>query len=91
MLELRSRKNGKVTALRFLKLSHCDFHRNSYKLADILSDEAFVKIVKYMRENGKEAPIQQHTTLSWELLTDKEQEMLTTVVSEQSVDDSLPF
>jgi len=65
VLELRHRKGGSVTKGTLINLAICDEHKAGSTLATFLSAEAFTKIIKYMRECGKVAPIQRNTTLSW--------------------------
>lgn len=93
ILELRSRKNGAVTCLTFKKLAYCNEHKTTSSLADFLSDEGFTKIVKHMRENGKIAPVQRCTTLTWKNLTEAEQTQLSPIVeaAKPPIDETLPF
>ena len=93
MLELRSAKKGPVTLLRFSQLVFCDEHKASSSLESFLSDEGFVKISKYMRENGKIAPVQRCTTLTWKMLSEAELTQLAPAVeaAKPPEDDSLPF
>lgn len=71
VLELRSKKNGPVTKLRFRTVLFCEDHSKSIGILDVLSDEGFVKISKFMRENGKPAPVQRCITLSFESVTEE--------------------
>jgi hypothetical protein len=93
ILELRSRKNGNITCLTFKTLAYCNEHKKTSVLADFLSDEGFVKIVKHMRENGKVAPVQRCTTLTWKMLSETELAQLAPAVeaAKPPEDDSLPF
>lgn len=93
ILELRSRKNGAVTQLTFRTLAYCNEHKKTSVLADFLSDEGFTKIVRHLRENGKDTPVQRCTTLTWKMLSETEQERLAPVIeaAKPPEDDSLPF
>jgi hypothetical protein len=92
MLQLRSAKKGPVTLLRFSQLVFCDEHKATSTLESFLSDEGFVKISKYMRENGKKAPAQRNTTLAWEKLSPELLETLTPLtISNPNTDDDLAF
>jgi hypothetical protein len=57
VLEIRSRKQGPITHITLSQLVFCDDHKGVKVLADFLSAEGFIKIAKFMRENGKENPI----------------------------------
>lgn len=89
---LRSRKKGPAVHARFLKLAYCDGHKEVTTLADVLSDEAFVKIAKFMRENGKKMPLHRNTTLIFEPLSPNEQqEMAPDIEASRPDPESLPF
>ena len=78
--------------MRYCQLVFCDEHKASKTLETLLSDEAFVKIVKNMRENGKKAPVQRNTTLTWERLSPQLLETLTPlIVANPNTDDDLAF
>lgn len=66
VLELRSRRDGEITHLRFTKIAVCDEHKQSNEITHYLSIEAFNKLVKIMKETGKKAPVRRFTTLTWE-------------------------
>jgi hypothetical protein len=92
LLELRSAKKGEVSILRFCQLVFCDEHKSKSTLESLLSDEAFVKIAKNMRENGKKVPIQRNTTLTWEKLSPELLETLTPLtIANPNTDDDLAF
>ena len=92
VLELRSRKNGPITRATMMQLLFCDEHKAAKGLTDFLSNEGFVKIAKFLRENGKENPIQRNTTLTWSHAAPEEiAETVVQVLIEPSPDDDLPF
>lgn len=68
VLETRSRAGGKTTRVYYLELAYCGQHQASYKLENILSDEAFTKLVKFVREKGFPPPERPLTTLGWKKL-----------------------
>jgi hypothetical protein len=73
-------RSAELTA-RFRDLSLCERHKDEAKLTDFLSPSSWDKIVRYMREAGKQEPKRHLTTLRWEM-----------VDSPESTDDvSLPF
>lgn len=92
VLEMRSRKDGPITHVKFSQLIFCEEHKASSTLATFLSAEGFIKIAKFMRENGKKAPIQRNTSLGWERLSP---ELLDTIspltITEPNPDDDLAF
>jgi hypothetical protein len=92
VLEMRSRKDGPITHVKFSQLVFCGEHKSTSTLATFLSSEGFVKIAKFMRENGKKAPIQRNTTLSWEQLSPELLETLSPLtIAEINPDDDLAF
>ena len=93
VLELRSRKSCPVTRARFSTLTYCDGHKKVSALSDLLSSEGFDRIVKFLRENGKPAPVRRHTTLTWELLTEEELSTLAETPRPETslADEALPF
>ena len=94
MLEFRSRKNSETTNVRFSQLLYCNQHRQSLTIVNFLSDEGFTKMVKFLKENGKPAPVQRYTTLNWEELSPNELPICTTTIIEglpPGTDDELPF
>jgi hypothetical protein len=92
ILEMRSRKNGPVTPVTFHQLVFCNEHKATQGLANFMSAECFVKIAKFMRENGKENPIQRNTTLSWSKADVTESDLLPTMaMPSPDTDEDLAF
>jgi hypothetical protein len=92
VLEMRSRKDGPAIRVTFSQLVFCDEHKALQGLASFLSAEGFVKIAKFLRENGKENPIQRNTTLAWTVADQKESDLLTTIaMPDLDTDDDLAF
>ena len=93
VFELRPSKKGPITPSVLTQLVLCDDHKASSTLADFLSSEGFTKIVKFMRENGKVAPVQRNTTLTWEKLSKAKLETVTPMVLTTPPDSEsdLPF
>ena len=91
VLILRSRKNSSPFRMKFLQLLFCDSHRESYTLNDLLSDEGFTKISKFLKENGKTAPSQRCTILDWTPIPIDEIPVLTPRDQPSPSDDDLPF
>jgi hypothetical protein len=65
ILNLKSRSNGTVTALRFAAIRACDKHKTASTVDSFLSDEGFDKLARHLRDAGKSAPQRRLTTLSW--------------------------
>ena len=65
MLTLRQKAGRSPRRLEFLRLGYCDAHRQTVGLPDLLSDEAFSKISKAVREAGRGRLDQRATTLEW--------------------------
>lgn len=92
VLHLRSRKGGPSIPARFKDLACCSDHKEVMTVDDVLSDEAFVKISKCMRENGKRLPLHRNVTLSFEALSVEEQRKLAPVIEAAQPDpNDLPF
>lgn len=92
VLELRTKKSDPPTRLRFKTLGYCTEHKSGLVLSNFLSDEGFVKIAKFMRENGKPSPVQKITSLAFEALTKEEIKTLEPLIAQnQPADSSLPF
>ena len=92
VLEMRSAKKGPITTVKLSQLVYCEDHKATSTLATFLSNEGFTKIAKFMRENGKKAPAQRNTTLTWEELSPELLETLTPLtLAEPDPDDDLAF
>jgi len=92
VLEVRSRKNGPTTHITFSQLVFCDEHKATQGLANFLSAEGFVKIAKFLRENGKENPIQRNTTLTWTAAApDESSDLPTQTMPAPDTDEDLAF
>jgi len=92
VLEMRSAKKGPVTTVKLTQLVYCDTHKAASTLASFLSDEGFVKIAKFMRENGKKAPAQRNTTLTWSKLSPELLETMSPMtIAQPDPDDDLAF
>lgn len=92
VFELRSRKKGPITHITLSQLVFCTEHKSIKVLADFLSAEGFTKIAKFMRENGKENPIQRNTTLTWsEVAAEKIDTLPTQTLTTPSLDEDLAF
>lgn len=92
VFELRARKNGPITRVWLTQLVYCDVHKEGMTLAMLLSAEGFVKLAKYLRENGKGTVIQRNTTLAWERLAPELLETITPlIIAEPNPDDDLAF
>lgn len=92
VFELRSRKKGPVTPAVLFQLVFCDEHKAIKTLADFMSAEGFTKLAKYMRENGKENPIQRNTTLAWTQVAPEQLDTLPTqTLATPSLDEDLAF
>ena len=72
VLELRSKQNGIVTLLRFTAIAVCGHHQTSAEVASFLSLEGFDKLVRILKEAGKQTPIRKFTTLDWQQITPDE-------------------
>jgi hypothetical protein len=92
VLELRSAKKGPITTGKLTQLVYCEEHKKISTLTNFLSDEAFVKIAKFMRENGKKAPAQRNITLTWFKLSPEMLETMSPLtIAESDPDDDLAF
>jgi len=65
VLELRSRKNGPVTEITFTTLVLCLEHTKNAKIETFLPKESFIKLIKTLREAGKETPVRRLSVLNW--------------------------
>jgi hypothetical protein len=78
--------------VKFTQLVFCGDHKASSTLATYLSSEGFVKLAKFLRENGKPNPIQRNTTLAWEELAPELLETMSPLtIAEANPDDDLAF
>jgi hypothetical protein len=69
VLELRSKQNGHVTLLRFTAIAVCGEHQASAEVISFLSIEGFDKLVRILKEAGKQVPVRKFTSLEWEQIT----------------------
>jgi hypothetical protein len=91
-LELRVRKNDKPTKARLTQIAYCDDHKKVLTIDDVLSDEGYKKIAKFLKERGRPVPVKRNITLAFEELTASEAEKLTPVIDKAKPDDDfLPF
>ena len=72
VLELRSKQNGVVTLLRFTAIAVCGNHQASAEVASFLSIEGFDKLVRILKEAGKQTPVRKFTTLDWQQISPDE-------------------
>ena len=92
VLELRVRKKDPPTKARLVKLGYCDGHKQVMTIDDVLSDEGFTKISKFMRERGKQPPSKRNITLVFEELSDTEvMKLIPEIEKAKPDDDWLPF
>jgi hypothetical protein len=91
VLELRPKADAPATRASFTRLGYCERHKSTAILATFLSDEGFVKIAKYMAENGKPRPASKHCTLAWDPIAKDEAEKLAGAQDRTLTDESLAF
>jgi hypothetical protein len=68
LLETRPSVKSPVTPAKFTNLIFCEAHKDGARLADFISNSTWDKIVRYMREAGKPAPMRSLTTLRFEVV-----------------------
>lgn len=59
-------REGKELKATMPEILVCQFHRETTKLDDLVSPEAWDKISKHLRENGKGTFTKRSTRLAWE-------------------------
>lgn len=91
VLELRPKAESPATRASFTRLGYCEQHRGVLTLSAFLSDEGFVKIAKFVAENGKPRPASKHTTLNWDPITIEDAARLEGAQDKTLADESLAF
>jgi len=90
VLELRPKKSAAPPSrLIFEHLGYCEEHKSQTTVDTVLSDEALVKISKFMRESGWEVPDRSMTTLAWDPLGEKQLQILSEHQDHTQSDDSI--
>jgi hypothetical protein len=90
-LELRTSARSDPHRLRFLRLGYCPEHQRSASLETFLSDEAWRKIAKHVRELGLGKLDPKLTTLVWEPLAPRDLARLASGQDHTLSDQTLPF
>jgi hypothetical protein len=91
VLELRPKAGAPATLASFTRLGYCTRHKETATITTFLSDEGFVKIAKYMAENGKPRPASKHCTLAWDPITKEEAKKLDEAQDKTLTDETLAF
>jgi len=90
-LELRTSARSEPRRLRFLRLGYCTEHQRAATIDTFLSDEAWHKIAKQVRELGLGKLDSKLTTLAWEPLTPRDLARLSAGQDRTLSDPTLPF